>query len=637
MFNPCFTNLINKISFHLVWTTLFLISCSKRPIESTLKSPEGKFAFTIKLNEEKYPVYSLEYNGAEVIRHSKLGFNLNGNLSKSEVDIKEVTRRSFSGTWNPVYGERSEYPDRYHESVFTFTGFGLPINLRVRAYEEGVAFRYEFPEVDSTLTVSDELTEFGVADGSKIWASIRAQSKIEEVHLSELKNVVERPLLVQPMDSLFLAIGEAALVDFARMKLFKNAKGILAAKLTGEVIKKEPFTTPWRYIMAAATPGKLLENNYLLLNLNEPNKIEDTSWIKPGKVIRESTLTTIGGMACVDFAVKHNLNFIEFDAGWYGNEYDDASDATTTTVDPKRSKGPLDLHAVIEYAKSKDIGVILYVNRRALERQLDEVLPLLSSWGVRGIKYGFVNVGPQEWTTWLHDAVRKAADYRLMIDVHDEYRPTGYSRTYPNFMTQEGIRGDEESPTNAMVLKTLFTRMIAGAGDQTNCYFAPRVSEIMGSHASQLAKAVCIYSPWQFLYWYDRPKGSRIGDEGAGGTKSIIQEVPELAFYDALPTVWDDTKVLDGYPGKFATLARRNGSDWFIGTLNGEEKKNIEIQLSFLDENTRYMATIYSDDAKVATTTHVKIEERDVTAKDRLFFEVNPGSGLAIHIQKLVN
>ena len=173
----------------------------------------------------------------------------------------------------------------------------------------------------------------------------------------------------------------------------------------------------------------------------------DTSWIKPGKVIREITLTDAGAEACLDFAVEHNFQYVEFDAGWYGHEYDDASDATTITLDPKRSKGPLDLRGFIDRANERGIGVILYVNRRCLERQLDEILPLFKEWGVKGVKYGFVRVGSQEHTSWLHDAIRKAAEHELLVDVHDEYRPTGYSRTYPNLLTQEGVRGDEAGPS----------------------------------------------------------------------------------------------------------------------------------------------------------------------------------------------
>ena len=180
----------------------------------------------------------------------------------------------------------------------------------------------------------------------------------------------------------------------------------------------------------------MVENNYFILNLNEPNQIANTSWIKPGQVIREVTLTTAGSMASIDFAAENNIAYVLFDAGWYGAEEDVKSDATTVTVDPARSKGPLDLPKVIEYANSKGVGILVYVNKKALHQQLDEILPLYKKWGIKGVKYGFVNVGDQYATAWLHQAVRKAAKYELMVDIHDEYRPTGYSRTYPNLLTQ---------------------------------------------------------------------------------------------------------------------------------------------------------------------------------------------------------
>jgi alpha-glucosidase len=267
-----------------------------------------------------------------------------------------------------------------------------------------------------------------------------------------------------------------------------------------------------------------------------------------------------------------------------------------------------------------------------LEKQIDEVLPLLHSWGVAGVKYGFVQVGSQEWTRWLHDAVRKAADNQLMIDIHDEYRPTGYSRTYPNLMTQEGIRGDEESPDNAMVLNTLFTRMIAGAGDHTNCFLAERVDAKMGSHASQLAKAVCIYSPWQFLFWYDRPEGSPVKKGGAGGAESVLTELPELEFYDALPTVWDDTKVLTGYPGSHAVIARKSDANWFLGALNGNDKHHFEFKLDFLDPDKTYLAKIYSDDASMKTRTNVRVEEMEVNSVTRFTKDVKKMNGFAMVI-----
>jgi alpha-glucosidase len=417
------------------------------------------------------------------------------------------------------------------------------------------------------------------------------------------------------------------------MKLspLEGARHGLVSSLSSDVVAEPPLQTPWRVVMVAESCGQLLENNDIILNLNEPCAIADTSWIKPGKVIREVTLTTTGGKACVDFAARHNLQFVEFDAGWYGHEYSEQSDATTITVDPKRSPGPLDLHEVIRYAKERGIGIILYVNRRALERQLDEILPLFRRWGVSGVKYGFVNVGSQQATAWLHEAVRKAAEHKLMVDVHDEYRPTGCSRTYPNLMTQEGIAGDETSPANQLTLTILFTRMLAGAADNTICYYDTRVDQ-NASHAYQLAKAVCLYSPWQFVYWYDRPATSPREKGGAGGQKRIIGDEPELEFFDQLPTVWDNTRVIHGRIGEYAVIARRSGGDWFIGCMNSGQPRTLEVPLEFLETGTQFVTHVYWDDETVETRTHVKIERYLVDCKTVLTARVSAKGGQAVRL-----
>ena len=602
-------------------------------------SPNDKFRFELQV-EDSLLFYRAFFDNKEIIGRSLMGFQFADKpMITQNMKIESIKESMVATDWKPVYGERNRFPEEYNQSIISFSSGDQEMpafQLNIRAYNEGIAFKYVF-ENKGPITIEKELTEFSLPAASEVWVSAHAQGEITKRKVTDLdSDPVERPLLAQLNDSLFVALGEAALVDFARMK-FKTAENkpaTLLASLESKVDFNEGFSTPWRTIMAGNSPGELLENNYLLLNLNAPNKIDNTDWIKPGKVIREVTLTTDGGMACVDFAVKHNLQYIEFDAGWYGNEYDDASDATTVTVDPNRSKGPLDLQSVIDYAESQGIGVILYVNRRALEKQIDEVLPLVKSWGVKGLKYGFVNVGSQEWTSWLHEAVRKAADHELMVDIHDEYRPTGYSRTYPNLMTQEGIRGDEASPDNTMVLKTLFVRMLAGAGDHTSCYFSERVDEKLGSHASQLAKAVCIYSPWQFLYWYDRPINSPGAVGGAGGHTNAIVEVPELTFFDQMPTVWDDTKVLAGYPGEYAIMARKSGSTWFVGALNGEQQRDNTITFDFLDPNRLYDATIFTDDKEVKTVTKVAVETMTLTSDDVINFGLGKHEGMAMIIEK---
>jgi len=604
-----------------------------------LRSPDGNLAVTFEIGEGGRAQYRLAWRGQPVLADSQLGLELDGSPAMSEgFSIVNTVASRHDETWKPVYGERSAVRDCYNQVAIDLEDKNAPprrMRLTFRAYDAGMAFCYTIPKQPgmAEVRIAREQSEFRFPGDHRAYAVYSAQGRYSVVPLSQVKPGCERPLVLQAGAETFVAVGEARLVDYARMKLapWKGRTHSLVSDLSGPVKAALPLVTPWRFVMVTSSPGKLLEQNDLLLNLNDPCAIDDTSWIKPGKVIREVTLTTAGGKACVDFAVARNLQYVEFDAGWYGHEYSDDSDATTVTVDPKRSPGPLDLKEVIRYADERGIGILLYVNRRALERQLDTILPLYREWGVKGVKYGFVNVGSQEWTRWLHEAVRKAAQNRLMVDIHDEYRPTGYSRTYPNLMTQEGIAGDETSPTNDQTLTILFTRMLAGAADNTICYYDGRVDR-NASHAYQLAKAVCLYSPWQFLYWYDRPGAAPSKTGGAGNSQGAIGGEPELEFFDRVPTVWDDTKVLHGRIGQYAVIARRSGAAWFIGCMNSGEARTLEIPLSFLDSDKKYQAHIYSDDPTIATRTRVRIDRRGVDAATVLKAALSAQGGQAIRI-----
>jgi len=608
-----------------------------------LKSPDGNVAVTFSVRDDRGEkgclFYSVSNRGRPILTESRLGLTLeDGTTLTAGFAPVALDRRSHDETWKPVYGERSGIRDHYNQLVVDLADSQTPprrLRLTFRAYDEGAAFCYTLPKQAAMerISIAEENSEFRFAADHTTWAVYTAQGNYEKTTLSRLKAGGERPMPVQIAGDRYVAIGEARLVDYARMKLspLKGVANGLVSDLTGGVDAALPLTTPWRVVMVADSPGRLLENNFLLLNLNDPCAIADTSWIKPGKVIRDVTLTTAGGKACVDFARKRGLQYVEFDAGWYGPEDDAAADARAVNVDPARSKGPLDLHEVIRYASQRGIGIILYVNRRALERQLDEILPLYEKWGVRGVKYGFVNVGTQQWTAWLHDAVRKAAAHHLMVDIHDEYRPTGYSRTYPNLMTQEGIAGDETSPPNTNTLTILFSRMLAGAADNTICYYDARVDR-NATHAYQLAKAVCLYSPWQFLFWYDRPPQSPQKTAGAGGAAPVIGDEAELEFFNYLPTVWDDTKVIHGRIGEYAVIARQSGATWFVGGMNSGEARTLDVPLGFLERGRSYVAHVYRDDPFVRTRTRVRIERVRVEASRVLRLSMPAHGGQAIRI-----
>ena len=627
-----------KNLFAIILATFFFTISKGENI--VVQSPDGKIQVTFGIDELQTIFYSVSVENHIIIQNSRMGFHMNEiqDFGKN-LEIVTFSETEVNKVWKPVYGERSEIKDQYKQLVVQLKDAENPerkFEITFRVYNEGIAFNYTFLSTGNNgkLHIQNELTEFKLSGNFYCRASELAQSEIQKIQVNSISKPVERPLLIEEKNFM-LALGEAGLVDFARMKFIAGEnQNSLVASLEGEAVVTLPYTTPWRTIQIGKSAVELLEKNYFIENLNDTCAIKDVSWIKPGKVIREVTLTTRGGLACVDFAAENGLQYVEFDAGWYGHEYDDASDATAVNVDPKRSPGPLDLQSVIKYAGAKGIGIILYVNRRALEKQIDKILPLYKSWGIKGVKYGFVQVGSQEWTTWLHEAVIKAAENQLMVDIHDEYRPTGFSRTYPNLMTQEGIRGDEESPSNEHTLKTLFTRMLAGAGDNTICYFAPRVSEKMGGHVSQLAKAVMLYSPWQFLFWYDRPQNSSDVLGGVPGNKGFIENQPELEFFKLMPTVWDETKVLEGKIGEFATIARRSGDDWFLGSLTASQNKLINIDPDFLQKGTDYNITIYSFDPKAENSTKVKTEKRVVNTKSKLSFDIPANSGIAIYFKK---
>lgn len=600
-------------------------------VERSVASPDGKQVLKLERDDGSGKLaWSVVREGRPVVSRGDLGLELDGlGTIGDEGVVSAVEAQSVDTTWTPPYGEQATVRDHFNEEIWSIDGpghGGLEVRLQARAYDAGVAFRYLIGGAGSWV-VTSERTSFPLPESTQVWVSSSAQGAISKVPIGSAGSGLERPLTAELAGDLFAAFGEAGLRDHARMKFSRTGASTLVPSLSGSSTHEGSFATPWRYVRVGDSPVELIQGNHLLLNLNEPSEIGDTSWVRPGKVLREMTLTTTGGMACVDWAAAHGVEYVHFDAGWYGNEYDSASDATTVTVDPNRSPGPLDLPAVIAYANSKNIGVILYVNRRALEAQLDELLPLYQSWGIKGIKFGFVNVGSQYWTDWLHDAIAACAEHGLMVDVHDEYRMTGVERTLPNFMTAEGVRGDEESPKNEDVLKTIFTRSLAGAADHTYCYFADRVWT-MGSHASQLAKTVCVYSPWQYVFWYDRPAES----PGAGGTGSsgwVLQEVPEMTFFERLPTVWDETRWIDGYPGSHATVARRKGDDWFLGALNGVAAREFEVPLDFLASGQHYRMELFYDDPTVDTATKVRIDSRVIDRSHVVEMAVASRNGFA--------
>ncbi len=513
--------------------------------------------------------------------------------------------------WHNAFGERSTVRDAYNGVVLHFVkedGSKCALDLEFRAYDEGIAWRFSLPMHPDALyhRVKADHSEFAFPDGTKAWYHLWAQSTFERRPLEGWTDECERPLTLELPGGLYAAVGEAGLVDFPRGKLRLLRPGVLAVALNDNGTDLvTPYAMPWRVIMASDRLGGLLEQNDIFLNLNEASALPDASWIKPGKQIRETRLTTENSLKVIDFAAAHGIDYMLYDWKWYGPAYDFSTDATTV-IDA------IDMPRVIAYGASKGVGVWVYVNQHALQHQGASLFPVYEKWGLKGLKFGFVQFTSQHWASWVHGLVRDAAANHLMVNIHDEYRPTGYSRTYPNLLTQEGIYGNEEFPSATHDTHLPFTRMICGAADYTVCYFDPRLKN---THAHQLALPVMYFSPLQTLYWYDTPER--------------IKEVPEMEFFDQVPVVWDDTRVVNDCIGVTASIARRSGEDWWLGLLGNDDAQHVTLPTDFLEPGRRYVMRVYTDDPSVETPTHVAVRQFIVTGGQSLPFALQSRGGAA--------
>ena len=631
-----------SINRRLPFLLLMLIIAVAAQAVETLQSPNGKYQFTFSQKDRKL-MYNLNYANKPVVETGELGVNIDNHLvelamgipvDNSKVwtygmEVTSVDRRSENNTWKPVYGEYAKIRDHYNEMTIHLLKGGKYDNsdkgydkrqlylfdIIVRAYNEGVAIRYHFPEAVNGLfmRITEDLTSFRFAPGAEAYHYAWAQSHANKVKLlkSEVawKEEAERPLTLRLDNGLYAAIGEAALSDFVRGKLKLKANNELQMALFHPADIITAYDMPWRFIMVGEKAIDLINNKQMVLNLNAPCQIQDSSWIKPGKAFRVCRLDMKTCMEGVDFCVDRGLQYIELDSGWYGPEMKMSSSALKVF-----ETRDIDMAKLCAYAKSKGIGVWVYVNQRALYQELDQMLPLYEKWGISGIKFGFVQMGSQQWTTWLHEAVKKCADHHIMVDIHDEYRPTGWSRTYPNLMTQEGIGGNEEMPDAEHNTILPFTRFLCGPADYTPCYFNGRVKN---TKAHQLAMPVVYYSPITFLYWYDLP--------------DVYKGEKELDFWKHCPTVWDESKALEGEIGEYIVQARRSGNDWFVGAMNGLQARDITLNTAdFLQKGKKYRVEIYNDDPSLNTRTKVASAIQTIKAGKTIKLHLQPSGGAAL-------
>ena len=601
-----------------------------------LSSPNGCNEVIVSQSSDEF-AYSVYHNGKAIVTDSRLGLDLDNYTWERALarkypqydcwmngfTVDSVSTSEHRATITNLWGEQAVVPDNYNAATLHLSkhdGSNYRLDIEVRAYNEGIAFRYFFPEHPQAVfhKVTADLTEYTFAPGTKVWAAEWAQAPYELKPVDEVTSPIERAVTAELPNGLYCALADADVDDWCLEKnvALRHGSGQASKSNTLTTTMYSPvdivtyYATPWKVIITAESYAQLLEHRYIIDNLNPPCEIADAAdWIKPGTIMRCTTLSTEAALRNIDFCAQHHIPYMLFDWKWY--EPCTSHDGDATKVIPQ-----IDMPKVVAYGREHGVGIWLYVNQHALQKQMRELFPLLHEWGIVGVKSGFVQYASHRWAVWLHDMVRYAAENHLMINIHDEYRPSGFSRTYPNLLTQEGIRGNEEFPDATHNTVLPFTRMINGPADYTICYYDKRLHN---THGHQLAASLVYYSPLTTLFWYDKPE--------------YANDEPELSWFDNLKTTWDETRVLDGAPGSHIVIARRSGEDWYVAAMTNNEARTVTIPTDFLKEGKRYTVTVYNDDPTATTRTKVSVRSQAVNRKSKkpITLQLLPSGGAALH------
>jgi alpha-glucosidase len=639
----------------------------------TVASPDGKvvISFELKSNPQPYlpgvrAYYRVSYGGVPVLIDSPLGLDFEGAPPLDhDFEIIGTDRHSHDEKWTNRLGALREVPDHYNQlrvSLREEHSPGRQVDVIFRAYNEGVAFRYYLPQQSAMekFTLMAENTGFYFARDASAFAlnmhrfNTENEGEYRKTNLNAIKpaSIINLPLLVETEGGPWVGLLEADLNNYAGMYVggvagFEHA---LVSKLSPSrdrmdrvVVGTTPKATPWRVLLIDDRPGGLIESNYLILDLNPPSAIGDSSWIIPGKaawdwwsgdfdqnVSFQPGMNTATMEHYIDFAAEHHLEYMLVDAGWCPAKNGDFAHPTSIlTYVPE-----VNIPEIITYGKQRGVKVLLWLYWEALDKQMDEALDQYERWGAAGIKVDFMNRDDQEMVNFYERLVRKAAEHHLTVDLHGAYKPTGLRRTYPNLLTREGVMGLEynkwtnrETPEHDVTIP--FTRMLAGPMDYTpGCFnnatreqFKPRNIDPMcqGTRAHQLAMYVVFESPLAMVSDYPE----------------IYDHKPETEFLDKVPTVWDETKVVNGEPSQYVTIARRHGSDWFLGAMTNWDPRDLEIPLSFLGAG-EFDAQIFADGADAdKVPTYVTISKKHMKVGDTLKIHLAPGGGAAVIFKRM--
>jgi alpha-glucosidase len=641
------------------------IALAQAPI-TTLTSPDGRLTMTFGIHLDQHStmdngrlVYSLKFSGKQILDDSGLSLDLDGAEPLGEhVHIADSQAREGVDDFKLANAKTSSVHESYHSLALQLEESSAPnrhFTVEARAYNDGIAFRYLISQQDAIqkIRLRGEKTEFRLTTDATTWAlelpNYRSSYESEYVKLptTAFSNqggvssnfLIGLPLLMHAPGAAWMALMEADIEGNSSMYV-TNPSGNWAghwfvSKLSPRFDTPElavesttPWHSPWRVLLVADNPGRLLESTTVYA-LNPPSHIDDTSWIHPGKsswnwwvndVDAHGTpaYTTENMKRYVDFAAQSGFPYMLLDAGW-------------SSGDITKLNGKVDIPELARYAATKGVKIWIWLYSGSVMKQMHEAFPLYEKWGVAGIKIDFVNRDDQQGVQFYYDVAEEAAKDHLMVDFHGTRTPWGIERTWPNVLSYEGVLGLEnnkvgrrDSPVDRTVFA--FTRALAGPMDYTPGAFDNATEDgfvarnsspmAMGTRAQQLALYVVFPTPFQMVS--DSP-------EAYAGQ-------PAFQFIKDVPVTWDETRVLNGEPGEFATIARRHGQGWYVGSITNWTPRDIILPLSFLGSST-YTAQIYEDGKSAATDPkQVEIREQPVTRSESLRIHLAPGGGFAIRI-----
>jgi glucan 1,4-alpha-glucosidase len=692
---------------------LYLVFAVNIVFSQSVQSPSNKISLNFKLTASGQPTYLVNYNNKPVISESALGIKLKDKPAlNANFEIDSVKNSSFNESWKPVLGEQANIVNHYNELIIALSQKETQIKMNIifRVFDEGVAFRYDFPKQSALnyFIISDEVSQFNLTENHKVfWLPGDFDSQEYEYNETpfsdintkkiDLNNgigvksiagqyVVQSPLMMKSPSGLYLNIFEAAVVNYPIMHLDADVKNY---KLTSHLVPnaigdkaylQAPCVSPWRTIMVSDDARDIVGSK-MILNLNEPCKIDNTSFIKPMKYVGiwwemhvgKSTwdyagsqnaqnvltrdllpsgkhgATTENAKKYIDFAAKNGFDGVLVEGwnvgweDWFGNWKEDVFDFVTPYPD-------FDIAAVTAYAKSKNVKMIMHHETSGsvanYERHLDRAFDLMKKLDYPAVKSGYVGkIIPrgefhdgQTMVNHFNFVARRAADYKLMVNSHESSRPTGYSRTYPNYIAAEAARGNEFnawSTGNPPMHETIlpFTRLLGGPMDYTPGIFEIKMSyydkakteQVHTTLAKQLALYVTMYSPLQMAA--DLPEN--------------YEKYPDaFQFIKDVAVDWDESKYLEAEPGDYLTVARKTKgkATWFLGAITDENARKSEIKLDFLSKGKKYKAIIY-EDAKDADWKNnpiaYKISTIEVSSKSKIKLNLAPGGGTAISFEPI--